>query len=255
MKKLLTDSGWKILERNDNGDGVGNAWCEFGDIDHEGHDRGWKLAKHVDNLLEEISERITELLAAGWKEIRIVTDHGWLLMPQGLPKIELPSALTNSKWGRCAVLKNGADTEERIFPWYWNSNQHFALADGISCFKKGDEYNHGGLSVQECIVLEMSICNTSVDMDTNSVDFADIVWKGLRCTIVADGDFSGIKVDIRTEAGNEDSSVVVSKKAFKENGTSSVVVEDEEMEGKSVAVVLLDKSGNLVKQSCTIIGG
>ena len=43
LKKLLVDSGWKILERSDNGDGQGNAWCEFGDIDHEGHDRGWKL--------------------------------------------------------------------------------------------------------------------------------------------------------------------------------------------------------------------
>ena len=40
LKKLLLDSGWKILERSDNGDGQGNAWCEFGDIDHEGHDRG-----------------------------------------------------------------------------------------------------------------------------------------------------------------------------------------------------------------------
>ncbi|HPW09335.1 MAG TPA: BREX-1 system phosphatase PglZ type B, partial [Burkholderiaceae bacterium] len=48
LKKLLNDNDWKVLDRTENGDGQGNAWCEFGDIDHEGHDRGWKLAKHID---------------------------------------------------------------------------------------------------------------------------------------------------------------------------------------------------------------
>ncbi|MCI0732358.1 MAG: BREX-1 system phosphatase PglZ type B [Methylococcaceae bacterium] len=51
LKKLLTEAGWSVLERSDNGDGQGNAWCEFGDVDHEGHDRGWKLAKYLDSLL------------------------------------------------------------------------------------------------------------------------------------------------------------------------------------------------------------
>jgi hypothetical protein len=45
FKKLFDDAGWTVLERNGNGDGQGKAWCEFGDIDHEGHDRGWKLTK------------------------------------------------------------------------------------------------------------------------------------------------------------------------------------------------------------------
>ena len=255
LKKLLRDDGWKILDRNDNGDGVGNAWCEFGDIDHEGHDRGWKLAKHVDSLLEEIKERIEELLAAGWKEVRIVTDHGWLLMPQGLSKIELPSTLTNSKWGRCAVLKSGAETDEKTFPWYWNSNQHFALANGISCFKKGDEYNHGGLSVQECIVLEMTVCNNSVGISKSTVELTDIVWRNLRCKIAADGDFDGLIVDIRLEAGNKDSSVVLSTKNLSENGTASVVVEDEDSQGTQAFVVILDSNGNILNQATTIIGG
>ena len=255
FKKLLKEAGWKILERNDSGDGTGNAWCEFGDIDHEGHDRGWKLAKHVDNLLSDIDERIGELLSSGWKTVRVVTDHGWLLLPGGLPKIELPSVLTNSKWGRCAVLKKGAKTEERVFPWYWNAHQHFVLADGISCFKKGDEYNHGGLSVQECIVLEIAVSNESASLNSNTVELTDVAWKGLRCTVAADGEFSGLKVDIRLEAGNAASSVVVSKKTFKTNGTASVVVEDEDLEGEKAYVVLLDESDGLAKQQATVIGG
>jgi hypothetical protein len=157
LKKLLTDAGWSILERSADGDGQGMAWCEFGNIDHEGHDRGWKLAKHIDILILEIRDRITELLAAGWKRVRVVTDHGWLLLPGGLPKIDLPSALADNKWGRCASLKPGASTEERLYPWYWNPNQYFALADGVSCFKKGEEYTHGGLSLQECLTLQLTV--------------------------------------------------------------------------------------------------
>ena len=136
LKKLMKDAKWKVLEKSDNGDGQGMAWSEFGNIDREGHHRGCKLGKHIDDLIREIRGRISQLLAADWKRVRVVTDHGWLLLPGGLPKIHLPSALADNKWGRCASLKSGASTEERLYPWYWNPNQHFALADGVSCFKK-----------------------------------------------------------------------------------------------------------------------
>jgi len=255
LKKLLTDAGWSILERSADGDGQGMAWCEFGDIDHEGHDRGWKLAKHIDALILEITDRITELLAAGWKRVRVVTDHGWLLLPGGLPKIDLPSALADNKWGRCASLKPGATSEERLYPWYWNPNQYFALADGVSCFKKGEEYTHGGLSLQECLTLQLTVTRGESAQAAASVEFTDVVWKGLRCTVAVDGNFSGLSLDVRSQAGNSLSSVVVGSKPLKDNGTASVVVEDEDMEGREATVVLVDANGSLVAQIATVIGG
>ena len=254
LKKLLTDAGWSILERSSDGDGKGMAWCEFGDIDHEGHDRGWKLAKHIDSLLLEIRKRITELLAAGWKRVRIVTDHGWLLLPGGLPKIDLPSALAENKWGRCASLKPGASTEERLYPWYWNPNQHFALADGVSCFKKGEEYTHGGLSLQECLTLQLTVTYGAFAPAAAPIEFTDVVWKGLRCTVAVDGNYSGLSLDVRSQAGNSLSSMVVGVKPLKDNGTASVVVEDEDMEGREATVVLIDVNGSLVAQIVTVIG-
>ncbi len=255
LKKLLADAGWSILERSADGDGQGMAWCEFGDIDHEGHDRGWKLAKHIDALILEITARITELLAAGWKRVRVVTDHGWLLLPGGLPKIDLPSALADNKWGRCALLKPGATSEERLYPWYWNPNQYFALADGVSCFKKGEEYTHGGLSLQECLTLQLTVTRSESAQAAASVEFTDVVWKGLRCTVAVDGNFSGLSLDVRSQAGNSLSSVVVGNKPLKDNGTASVVVEDEDMEGREATVVLIDANGSLVAQIATVIGG
>lgn len=255
LRKLLNNEGWTILERYAVGNGQGKAWCEFGDIDHEGHDRGWKLAKHIDVILIEIRERILALLDAGWKRIQIVTDHGWLLLPGGLPKIELPSALTENKWGRCASLKAGASTDERLYPWYWNPSQYFALADGISCFKNGEEYTHGGLSLQECLTLQITVTPSVSTQITTSIEITDVVWKGLRCTIAVIGDFHGVSLDIRTQAGNSQSSVVLGIKPLKDNGTASVVVEDENIEGFDAMIVLIDANGSLLAQIKTIIGG
>jgi len=255
LKKLLSETGWTVLEKSSDGDGSNNAWCEFGNIDHEGHDRGWKLAKYLDGMLKEISERVERLFAAGWKSIRIVTDHGWLLLPGCLPKIDLPSSLTDNKWGRCAVIKPGAITNERLYPWYWNPDQSFALADGISCYRAGEEYAHGGLSLQECFTLELKVSSGTAGQFFASLEVTDVAWKGLRCTVTVDGEFSGLSIDVRTQPGNPSSSTVVSVKPLKDNGTVSVVVENEELEGKDATIVLLDPDGGLVAQIQTIIGG
>ena len=256
LKKLLADAGWSILERSADGDGQGMAWCEFGDIDHEGHDRGWKLAKHIDALILEITDRITELLAAGWKRVRVVTDHGWLLLPGGLPKIDLPSALADNKWGRCASLKPGATSEERLYPWYWNPNHYFALADGVSCFKKGEEYTHGGLSLQECLTLHIDVRpGHTRGTKTQYVEFTDVVWRGLRCKVAVDGDFEGLEVDIREQPGDPKSTLVLGKKKLGANGTASVVIENDELEASKAVLVLTDSGGNLVAQRAVTIGG
>jgi hypothetical protein len=88
-----------------------------------------------------------------------------------------------------------------------------------------------------------------------SVEFTDGVWKGLRCTVAVDGNFSGLSLDIRSQAGDPSSSVVVGIKPLKDNGTASVVVEDEDMEGHEATVVLIDENGSLVAQIATVIGG
>jgi hypothetical protein len=255
LKKLLKEAGWTVLERLETGNGQGNGWCEFGDLDHEGHVRGWKLVKHIDTLLLEVRDRIDLLLQAGWKKVHVVTDHGWLLLPGGLPKIELSSALTDSKWGRCAALKPGAETEERVYPWYWNPDQHFALADGVSCFKKGEEYTHGGLSLQECLLLRLTVVQGASDSAPAGVEITDIVWKGLRCTVAVDGEFTGLSLDIRRHSGDPKSRVALSVKKLKANGSASVVIEDEDLEGKSATVVILDENDTLIAQVPTVIGG
>ena len=125
----------------------------------------------------------------------------------------------------------------------------------MSCFKKGEEYAHGGLSLQECLTLHLTVTRGESAQAAASVEFTDVVWKGLRCTVAVDGNFSGLSLDVRSQAGDSSSSVVVGSKPLKDNGTASVVVEDEDMGGREATVVLVDANGSLVAQIATVIGG
>jgi hypothetical protein len=111
------------------------------------------------------------------------------------------------------------------------------------------------LSLQECLTLELTITQGAGTAPVVSVAFIDVVWKGLRCTVAVDGPATGLSLDVRTQPGNILSSVVVSVKPLKNNGTASVVVENEDLEGQAVTLVLLDANGGLVRQKATVIGG
>ena len=91
FRKLLAAAGYQYLGSDETGDSSARAWTENGELDKLGHSLQGKLASRVEEQVELLLERIESLLDAGWREIRIVTDHGWLWLPGGLPKVELPS--------------------------------------------------------------------------------------------------------------------------------------------------------------------
>jgi len=176
-------------------------------------------------------------------------------MPGKLPTIQMSKDLTDNKWGRCASIKPGASTGERLYPWFWNPHQQFALADGVSCYGKSVDYNHGGLSLQECLTLDLVVTRSGSASAKQVAEVTDIAWKGLRCTVAVDGQYANLSLDIRTQAGDPASSVVVSVKPLKDNGTASVVVENEELQGRAAFLVLLSATGELVAEANTVIGG
>ena len=146
LRKLLTQAGYQVLMGEELGDPSGRAWTEMGAIDSHGHQYGWKLAHHLSGEIRDLASRIDSLISWGWKQVLVVTDHGWLLLPGNLPKTDLPEHLTLLRKGRCARLKEGSNTDQQIVPWYWDNEASIALAPGISCYEAGKEYEHGGLS-------------------------------------------------------------------------------------------------------------
>ena len=59
-----------------------------------------------------------------------------------------------------ALCRGEADAprwKSPCFSWFWAEDVRIACPPGIDCFMAGEEYNHGGLSLQECVVPQIVI--------------------------------------------------------------------------------------------------
>jgi hypothetical protein len=252
FRQLLAGRGYQVLAGNETGaDPGGLAWAEAGQIDRTGHEEGWKLAWRIDEEVRALAERVAGLLAAGWKEVQVVTDHGWLLLPGGLPKCELPAFLTEDRWGRCALLAAGSTVGLPRRPWHWSPDVWVALAPGITCFVAGKEYAHGSLSLQECLVPQLLV-RAPVPVGPAAV-ITSVRWTGLRCRVVVEGDADGLRVDVRTRPADASSSLAVPK-AVGSDGAASLLVEDDGAEGAAAVVVLVTADGRVVARHATTVG-
>ena len=254
FRKLLSDQGLQPLDKHETGDPQGQAWTEAGDLDHYGHEHGLRLARDLDSQLDQVVERVAELVEAGWKRVRIVTDHGWLLMPGGLPKSELAKHQTETRWGRCAVLKDSAHGTPLTFGWDWCKDVQVAYAPGVSSFIAGAEYAHGGISLQECLVPVLQLDCAGAAKPAAAVTIQSVTWKGLRCTVVADGAAPGQRVDIRTKAALASSTLAGSGKPL-DGGKASLAIADDEYMGAAAVVVVLSAEGEVLQKRATTVGG
>ena len=253
FRKLLGVAGYQYLRADEAGDPSGRAWTENGELDKLGHSQQGKLAARIDDQLSLLLERIEGLLDAGWREVRVVTDHGWLLLPGGLPKVDLPRYLTKSRWARCAAIKAGSTVETPVVRWHWNEHELAAVAPGIACFGAGNEYAHGGLSLQESLVPVLRItAGTGSARAGASIDV--VSWVGLRCRVRVDAAQPGLLVDLRTQINDAESSVAKARSVDAE-GAASLLVVDDDLEGTSAAIVVLDLGGQVIARQSTIIGG
>ena len=253
FRGLLEAAGYQCLGSNETGDPSGRAWTEHGEIDKLGHLLKAGLAPRIDDQIELLRERVAMLLDEGWKEVRVVTDHGWLWLPGGLPKVDLPRYLTISRWARCAAIEGGSNVETPVVSWDWNPQERIAVAPGIACFVEGHEYAHGGLSLQESLVPVIRITG-GAGSGTVDIRIADLSWVGFRCRVRVEPVLPGLSVDLRTRIGDANSSVS-SLRPVDGDGAASLLVGDDELEGTTAAIVVLDAGGHVIAQQSTIIGG
>ncbi len=252
LRRIIEDEGFQILGPEDEGDVAGRAWTELGDIDEYGHNNdGWRVAHHTVAEIRRLADRIVGLLDYGWQKVTVVTDHGWLLMPGGLPKVELPEHLTEIRKGRCARLKEGSQTDQRVVSWHWDESVRIAMAPGIHCYEAGNEYEHGGLSPQECVVPILTAMGRT---SPATVSISDVRWGRLRCNITIQGSESGAFVDIRTRGGDPSTTLAMEMKEVGSDGKVSLFVEDPDREDEAALIVVVGPDGTVLAQTSTIIG-
>ncbi|MBK7210553.1 MAG: BREX-1 system phosphatase PglZ type B [Xanthomonadales bacterium] len=254
FKSALKSRSWQFLGPDETGDPAGWAWTEAGTLDKRGHTEGWKLARSVGAEVRDLVSRISSLLQAGWSEIIIVTDHGWLLMPLGLPKVELKAFLAETRWSRCAALKPDAQTDGTVFKWYWNPSVMMASPPGAGSFRAGIEYSHGGISLQEMVTPVLRI--TSANPSGGLSRLLEAKWTGAKCRVSVGGNCDAVRVDVRTSLSDPTTSLLVDRQARETtpDGNVTLFLEEDSDIGTQANVVLLDSSGQVIHSLPTSIG-
>jgi len=250
----LKTRGWQYLSVSETGSPAGSAWTEAGTLDKRGHTEGWKLARSVEGEVQDLVSRIRTLLHAGWTDVVVVTDHGWLLMPGGLPKVELKSFLTETRWSRCAALKTEAQTDAQAFKWHWNPTVMMASPPGAGSYRAGIEYAHGGVSLQEIVTPVLRVSATQSSGAAARV--LEAKWTSAKCRVSVGGDCAGMRVDVRTSQGDPNTSLLTDKQAreITPDGKVTVFLENDADIGKQAEVVLLDASGQVIHALQTTLG-
>lgn len=253
LRSLLDEADVQVLGPQETGDPSGRAWTESGEIDHKGHDLGVRLAYEINDEVTHIARRIRDLLDAGWLTVTVVTDHGWVLLPSGLPKNEnLPVAATVSKKGRCARVKDGASVDVPTVPWHWDKDVRIAVAPGISCFEANQTYEHGGVSPQECLVPRLTV-TAAASAPASRAEIAGIKWRGLTLVVEFTDLPDGVKVDLRRNAGDASSSIADLARVTGGTGKVILLVEDEDLEGTQAQLVVAALDGTILLQRETTV--
>lgn len=258
FRSALAEAGVQYLDwkAGETGDVNKIGWTQTNTIDALGHDHDHALTGMLDHQLDLVAERIQGLLAAGWRRVVVVTDHGFLMPAAPAVKVALPLAITEgdaARKPRVARLKAGASRPGfPIVDWTWGVSIEMVSAPGASAFEAGAIYEHGGLSHQECVTPFIEIAASAGG--SGPAKIVGIRWTGQRCRV----DFEPAEADVVAEvrlAPADAESVVGGPKSPSEPGEVKVLVDEEQAaEGATAYVVLLAADGTVVAQSQTTVG-
>lgn len=256
LRDEMARQGVEILEPDETNLAVkteNGGWTEIGRLDELGHSLGAALVRQIDAEVEAIADRVAALLGSGWSRVRIVTDHGWLLMPGGLPKVDLPHYLVATRWARCAAVKGESDTTVPTYSWHWDPHARIASPPGIGSFKAGVEYAHGGVSPQECVIPALLVERGEAAI---KAQITDISWRGMRCRVTVETNTAGLRVELRRswKQADPEKQRIAAAKELAANGQASLAVERDEFEGVAAMAVVLGPEGRVLDYRATTIG-
>jgi hypothetical protein len=259
FRAALSDAGVQYLDwkSSETGEANGIGWTQTNTIDALGHDHGHALSDMVDQQLDLIAERIQGLLAASWRHVVVVTDHGFLLPAGPALKVTLPLAVTEgdaARKPRVARLKAGAVRPDfPIIPWTWDTSVDMISAPGAAAFEGGTYYEHGGLSPQECVIPVIEV--SAREGATGPAQIEGIRWTGQRCRIDFEPAEADVVAEVRLSPGDP-SSTLGGPKPPSEPGEIKVLVdEDQAADGTAAYVVLIGSDGAVIAQRQTTVGG
>ena len=138
-------------------------------------------------------------------------------------------------------------------PWFWDPDVRIGLAPGLTCFEANKEYEHGGVSPQECIVPRLTV-TAGAATTTGGPEFTKVKWLGLQCRIEFTGATDKVVVDIRGLPAEPKSSIAERAKETSSAGNVSLLVPDDDHEGERAHLVLVAHDGQILAQREVVVG-
>ena len=254
LRKAMLARGMQVLGHNEvlppeQPSSIGYAEC--GNIDSDGHNMGLRLAGQLSSEIDRIAEYATALNAAGWPRVRIVTDHGWLLMPGSFEVVRLPPSAVIAKGSRAAILHEHASADLAFLPWHWDRSVRIAMPPGAEAFRAGEVYSHGGLSPQESVIPDITAGGDAA-IASAVARISGMSWRRLRLTVDLTGELTDMTVEVRRKERDAASRVDISSAI--EGARARLTISDEIEEGDPVLVVLVDRHGSVIDARATRVG-
>lgn len=162
-KQLLIDEGWQITTDLENGwESPRVAYFDL-EIDKYGENELDKIEAKISTRVEELYKLIQDRLErGGWQRIYIVTDHGFMLLPEGatIGGISPPNGVSeiNRRWISGGKLENsyGVVINKNKSGMGYLDTKVKLLVDPFQRFRKqgisDSRYYHGGALPQEFIL-------------------------------------------------------------------------------------------------------
>jgi hypothetical protein len=254
VRKAMLARGIQVLNRGSVTEpekltSVGYAEC--GNIDNDGHAMGLRLAGQLETEVARIADYAQALKAAGWPRLRIVTDHGWLLMPGGFEGVRLPPSAVIAKGSRAAILQEDAAAELAFLPWHWDKSVRIAMPPGAEAFRAGEVYSHGGLSPQESVIPDLTV-GEGEGIPSGRPRIRAISWRRLRLIVELTNELPDGTIEVRRKERDSASRVDVDSRM--ERTQARLTVSDEVEEDDPVHVVLVDRQGTVIDARATRVG-
>ncbi len=127
-------------------------------IDEQGHKGTEELPLLARELVGNICRTVGALHDAGIGTVHILTDHGFLFLApdlvDGLGRPEVDVKQASQRTARWAALKPDspvADVFTLPSPWPGDPTT-LGFPRGVRTLVKAEEYEHGGISLQECVI-------------------------------------------------------------------------------------------------------
>ncbi|NLD71863.1 MAG: PglZ domain-containing protein [Chloroflexi bacterium] len=131
--------------------------------DNLGHPVGYEVLHHFEVLLDNLEHAVRKLKAWGYGQVRIVTDHGFVLLHDGasVPLMGVNASACAKRTARWCLQRAGEEAPTVTVPFALDDRWQVALAPGLRSFGATGAFFHGGATLQEVVIPDLRVAGAA----------------------------------------------------------------------------------------------